>query len=121
MIEGGPTTGRLDRRMDGRDGKTDRTGDRSLRAAHARGMRRLWSPRYNKYRIGSDRIGSEQSGGEEVDGGGRPGRGMKIAGERGSVLFSGEGSGGRTREGNVSAEESKDESMNESADNNARA
>lgn len=51
----GATTGRLDRRMDGRDGKTDRTGDRSLRAAHARGMRRLWSSRYNKYRIGSDR------------------------------------------------------------------
>lgn len=55
VIEGGlRPVGRTDAWT---DGKTDRTGDRSLRAAHARGMRRLGSPRYNKYRIGSDRIG----------------------------------------------------------------
>lgn len=40
------------------DGRKDRqeTGDRSLREAHARRMRRLWSLRYNKYRIGDRRV-----------------------------------------------------------------
>ncbi|KAL0134700.1 hypothetical protein PUN28_001467 [Cardiocondyla obscurior] len=53
-MEGDRSTGPLDRRTERQE-----TGDRSLRAAHARGMRRLWSLRYNKYRIG-DRRASER-------------------------------------------------------------